>query len=168
MYPYALTIIRKIIDNTIRASLWNNVLKLLVAIWLFFAGIHTYIYCIIALTFMDVATGIPASMKKGELFKSRILRKGLIEKIALYLIMLIAVFILELVVKSAFKYESFYMVLVVTMCVSTYELTSILENIAVLRPELPFISRLIKLSNKIQEKTLDIAEDKVDKVEIKK
>ncbi|WPQ65506.1 phage holin family protein [Chitinophaga sancti] len=166
MYPYALTIIRKIIDNTIHASLWNNILKILIAVWLFFAGIHTYIYCIIALTILDIATGIPASMKKGVPFKSRILRKGLIEKVVLYLIMLIAVFILELVVKTAIEYDSFYMVLVVTMCISTYELTSILENIAILRPELPFISRLIKLSNKIQEKTLDIAEDRVDKTKI--
>lgn len=165
MYVYYLQVLKNIISNTVHAPFWNNVLKVLLAGWLFFAGIHSYIFCILALTILDVVTGIIASIKKGNKFKSRILRKGLIEKVLLYLVLLISVFILELVIKTAINYTAFYMVLVATVCICTYELSSILENLYVIRPDMKFIKRLIKLSNKIQNKALDVAENKIDKID---
>jgi len=44
---------------------------------------------------IDVITGIIASIKKGEPFKSRILRKGLIEKVVIYNMLMVSVFVLE-------------------------------------------------------------------------
>ena len=42
--------------------------KALAAIWFFFTGIHMYLYAVIALTIVDVVTGVLASLKKGEPF----------------------------------------------------------------------------------------------------
>ena len=164
MFNYAVEIIKKITSTLINTSFWNNALKFILACWLYFAGIHTYIYCILALTVIDVTTGIFASLKRGEKFKSRILRKGLVEKVLLYNLMLISIFILELIIKTGFNYSTFYLVLVATVCIATYEISSILENVLTIRPELSFINRLIKLTNKIQDKAVNIAENKVDRV----
>lgn len=167
MFKYCIEILQKLVNQVIHSTTTNNILKAIIASWLFFAGIHTYIYCVLALVFIDVITGIIASLKKGEEFKSRILRKGLVEKVILYNLLMISVFVLEIVIKTAFDYSAFYLVLIATVCITTYEISSIMENILIIRPELGFIKRLITLTNKLQNKTIDIAEDKLDSAKIK-
>ena len=166
MFKYSIEILQKLVNQVINSTTANNILKAIIAGWLFFAGIHTYIYCVLALVIIDVITGIIASLKKGEEFKSRILRKGLIEKVILYNLLMISVFVLEIVIKTAFNYSAFYLVLIATVCITTYELSSIMENILVIKPELGFIRKLITLTNKLQDKTVDIAENKIDSIKI--
>lgn len=60
----------------------NIFVKIFFAIWLYFAGIHVYLYGIGVLIVFDVVTGIYASIKSGKPFKSQYLRKGLLEKTA--------------------------------------------------------------------------------------
>lgn len=162
MFKYSVEILQKLVNQVIHSTTANNILKAVIGSWLFFAGIHTYIYCVLALVVIDVVTGIIASIKKGEEFRSRILRKGLVEKVILYNLLMISVFVLEIVIKTAFNYSTFYLVLIATVCITTYELSSIMENILVIKPELGFVRKLINLINKLQDKTVDIAAKKID------
>jgi hypothetical protein len=109
-----------------------------------------------------VITGVAASIKKGESFRSKILKKGLIDKTLLYIIMLIAVFILEGLAKSVFTYTPYYFVFFAAFMISCYELISIFENILVLNPNLTFIQPLITLTNKMSSKATETAEKKID------
>lgn len=164
MFEYAEKLITGIYKSFVDAPFWSNAVKFLLFIWLFFQGIHTYIYCILALVMIDVITGIYASRIKKEAFKSRRLRKGLIEKVVIYNLLLISVFVLELVIKTGINYEAFYMVLFSTILICTYELTSIMENILVIDPSLKFIRKLIRLTKKIEDRAVEMAEDKVEGV----
>lgn len=139
--------------------------KALIFIWVLFAGIHIYLYSIITLTILDVVTGIIASVKKGEPFKSKILRKGLIEKVILYNILIVSVFALEYVIKSALGYDTYWLVMLATMLIGTYELSSIMENLLVISPNLVFIKSLIRLTDKLRDKTVSIAENKIEKLD---
>lgn len=162
MFEYAEKLITGIYKSFVDAPFWSNVIKFLLFCWLFFQGIHTYIYCILALVMIDVVTGIYASRNKKEAFKSRRLRRGLIEKVVIYNLLLISVFVLELVIKTGIPYETFYMVLFSTILICTYEITSILENLLCIQPNLKFIKRLIRLTKKIEDKAVDMAEEKID------
>lgn len=141
-----------------------KVAKLAVAAWMFFAGIHVYFYCILVLTTIDVVTGVAASIKKGEPFKSKILRKGLIEKGILYNVLMLSVFALEMIIKTAVEYKAFYLVLISSMMIGTYELSSIVENLILINPNLSFLKSILKMSNKIHDKTIEVAEKKIDEV----
>src|SRR4051812_33572661 len=129
MLKYCLGIMSKLGQEIGNNSLYSKLLKASLAAWLFFAGIHFYLYCVLGLVVIDVITGIMASLKKGEEFKSRLLRRGLIEKLILYLLLIISIFILEIVIKTAINYTPFYLVIFSVIIIATYEISSILENL---------------------------------------
>ena len=72
------------------------------AAWLFFTCIHTYLYAVELLIVLDVVTGVYASTRKGEMFTSKFLKKGLLEKTILYIVLLGASFSMEMVLKNMF------------------------------------------------------------------
>lgn len=144
----------------------NVVIKAIISIWLFFAGIHVYIYAVFALILLDVTTGIYASTKQGQKFTSEYLKKGLLEKLALYLILLIAAFCLETVFKSIYEWDKFFVVFFVTVLITTYETVSIFENIQVINPKLSFLTSLIKLSKSLNQSAIKYAEKKIQNVEL--
>lgn len=146
------------IDNS------NGIIKALVAIWYFFAGIHMYIYAVIALSIVDVITGVLASSKRGEKFTSKKLKKGLLVKFALYLVLILTVFVLDLITKSVFHHEDFYFSFLITFLISTYEVVSILENINTIKPDIPFMSALVSIFKKMGEKSIEKMEERVDDV----
>src|SRR6478672_13961802 len=92
--------------KTICLSLWtylksdNNILtKLILALWVYIAGIHSYIYLTFTLILIDTAIGVYSSIKKGDLsFKK--LFFGVWAKIVNYAILLSSVFILEQILKT--------------------------------------------------------------------
>lgn len=159
---YSGTTLLNILSNFKNSPLISKIIKLILAGWMMFAGIHVYFYGILALTIIDVITGVMASIKKGEPFKSKILRKGLIEKGILYNLLMISVFVLEMILKTAFEYKAFYMVMIAAMLIGTYELSSIVENLMVINPRLNFLKNILNMSNKMHEKTIEIAEKKID------
>ncbi|MBN9295388.1 MAG: phage holin family protein [Filimonas sp.] len=159
---YAKSVLLKINSTFLNSSVGSWIIKSATAIWLYFAGIHNYLFIVFALTLLDVVTGVMASIKKGEKFKSRILRKGLLEKFLLYLIIMLAIFFLETLGKSIIQYDKFYFVFIGTFLISTYEVVSILENILVLNPKLLFISSLIKLTNSLQSKAIEKSEKAIE------
>lgn len=164
-FTYARTILLNIFTSFIKSPITTKLIDLAIFIWLLFAGIHTYIYATMALTIIDVITGITASIKKGEPFKSRILRKGLIEKVVIYNLLMVSVFVLEYIIRKAIGYDNYWLVLLTTTLIGTYELSSIFENLFVINPNLVFLKSLIKLSDKFRDKTVSIAEDKIDKLD---
>ena len=140
-------------------------IKFVIAVWIFFSGIHLYLFCITGLITMDVITGILSSVKQGKNFTSEYLRKGLLEKTALYLILILSAFALEIVFKSIYPYDHYFIVFFVTVLISSYECVSIMENILIINPSLTFINPLIRLSKRISKATEKSADDKIDIVE---
>ncbi len=159
LLTHARTILHNISDTIINSPTVLKLIALITACWMHFVGIHSYIYAVIALTVIDVATGIIASIKKGEKFKSRILRKGLIEKVCLYLIIMVSTFILESVIRTGIELETYWLVMVATTLISTYEFSSIVENLLVINPNLTFLKRLQKISNNMANKTVNDEND---------
>jgi hypothetical protein len=159
---YSISIFKNVAASFFKAPLILKIIKLLIAFWMFFAGIHVYFYYIVGLTIIDVITGVIASIKRGEPFKSKILRKGLIEKGILYNLLMISVFFLEMILKTVISYDAFYLVLASAMMIGTYELSSIAENLIVINPRIAFLKSILKMSNKMHEKTIEIAEKKID------
>lgn len=157
--------------HLIIGSIWEHIkshseiiLKALLAVFYFLAGIHIYIYAVLALAFIDVVTGIAASLKKGEKFTSRTLRKGLLEKTVLYMLLLVTVFVLDMITKTVFHHEAFYFSFVITFLICSYEIASIMENVQVLRPNLPFVSALVRIFGKLHKKTIQKLEKNVDDI----
>lgn len=156
MFLHAKQTLIKIISSWIHSPFWGKVASLAMSFWMLFAGIHSYFYAVIAFTVIDVITGIAASLKKGEKFKSRILRKGLIEKLCLYMVLMVSVFILESVVRTGIKLENYWLVMVATVLISTYEFSSIVENILVINPKLVFLKQLKAISKSVAKKATSI------------
>ncbi len=73
--------LRHLLNNIL--SFDNIVVKTIVAVWLYFAGIHTYLIANPILLVLDAITGVYSSIKKGNKFTSRYLKKGLLEKLGL-------------------------------------------------------------------------------------
>jgi toxin secretion/phage lysis holin len=147
------------------ASLHGSpITKAIIAIWMFFGGIHLYIYSVLALTILDVITGIMASNKKGIGFSSRLLRKGLLEKTALYLVLMLSVFVLDTLTTNLIGHSRYFFVFIITFLISCYEVSSIIENIAVVRPNIPFLSGLVRIFKKMGAGTVDKLEAQVDTI----
>jgi len=137
--------------------------KLLMGAWLFFVGIHSYIYAIMALSVIDVIIGIIAARKKGEAISSRKLRKGLLEKTALYMFLLISVFVMDKLMASVLG-SGHYFSFIVTVLICSYEVTSIIENLSILNPNIPFLSGLVRVFKKMGESTVNHLESKIDDI----
>lgn len=144
----------------------NLFIKALLAGWMFFSGIHAYLLAIPVFIMLDVISGVFASYRKGLPVTSKKLRKGLLEKISLYMILVIAGFFLDYILKTVFPWESYYVVFLISILISSYELVSIFENLQTLNPKLRFLASLIALSKKVNDKALKIAERKIDEADI--
>ncbi|MBC7425841.1 MAG: phage holin family protein [Bacteroidia bacterium] len=143
-----------------------RIVKAALAAWLFFTGIHTYLYAVAAVIILDVLTGIYAATRKGQTFTSKVLKKGLLEKTILYIILLGASLSMEMVLKSMFGWEHYYVVFFVTVLITSYECVSIFENIFKINPNLQFLQSLIGLSNRINRTAIKYAEGKIDSVTV--
>jgi len=93
-------------------------------------------------------------------------KKRLLEKLALYLILLLAAFALESIFKSIFLWEKYVIVFFVTVLISTNEAVSIYENILEINPQLTLLKSLIALSKSSNKKAIEIAEKKIEQLEI--
>jgi len=162
---YTIEIMKKL-GNTFLGLFNKNgwLIKGISAVVLFFQGIHLYLGCIAVLTMIDVLSGVYAAMKRGEKISSREFRKGLLEKTLLYMMMLISVFFLDIILKSVVHFDTFYLSGFITFLIATYELSSIMENIQSIRPDIKFISVLPGLFKKMQDKTVAKLEDKMDDI----
>ncbi|GAA4326307.1 phage holin family protein [Flaviaesturariibacter amylovorans] len=148
-------------------KLWNqflegSVFKAMIAIWIFFAGIHSYVYIITALTIIDVVTGLMKAVRISDPITSRKLRKGLLEKLCIYLILLISVFFIDTLMAPIIA--GYYLSFVITVLIAFYELTSVSENLSVLMPQIPFLKGLVRIFRKLGEKTVDGLDKKVDSI----
>ena len=77
---------------------------------------------------------------------------------------MVSVFVLEHIVRKAIDYDNYWLELMTTTLIGSYELSSIFENLFVINPNLVFLKSLIKLSDKLRDKTVSIAEDKIEKL----
>lgn len=159
------TYIKYLLHKIFTALSDNMLVKAALSAWLFFAGIHIYLYAVGSLVVLDVVTGIYASIRNDKPFTSKYLKKGLLEKVALYLILMLAAFALEKVFKSIYPWDHFFVVFFVTVLITTYETVSVCENILIVNPNLVFLKSLITLSNKLNTSAIKYAEGKIEKLE---
>lgn len=89
----------------------------------------------------------------------------MIEKVVIYNLLMVSVFVLEYIIRKAIGYDNYWLVLMTTTLIGTYELSSIFENLFVINPNLVFLKSLIKLSDKLRDKTVSIAENKIEKLD---
>lgn len=164
MFLYGKYLILKTINAWANSSVVLNSIKLgLVYVWAIFIGIHSYVYCILALIIIDVYFGIKASLKQGEPYKTRILRKGLLEKFVLYFFVLLIAFILDTVLQHGIEYSKYYIAFIASAMISFYEASSIVEKLIIIYPDVPFLKRLARLLNvldtEVEKKTTAIITD---------
>jgi hypothetical protein len=167
--PYLKTVSAKLLSvsfdfSTVPSIVFKAILTAVMGL----AGIKIYLVSVFGLVILDVITGVMASIKKGEAFKSKILKKGLIDKTFLYIVMLIAVFILEGLAKSVINYTPYYFVFLASFMISCYELISIGENVFVLNPDLSFLKPLISLVGKLQDQAISTAQKTISDTDVSK
>ncbi|RZK45997.1 MAG: hypothetical protein EOO97_00030 [Pedobacter sp.] len=143
-------------------SSYDLLIKGLLALVLYFQGIHIYLMLVGALVLIDVTTGLYASLKRGEGFSSRKLRKGLLEKLALYLVLMVAVCLTEKLTMTVLGFKTFYLTWLVSTLICFYECSSVAENLVSIRPDIPFLSGLVKIFNRMGQKTLENMNQKVN------
>lgn len=160
--PYYKSLLSSLLNNFFASDKANWLIKGFFFVFAYFSGIHVYFYAIVALSLIDCFTGVWSSVKQGISFKSSILRKGLIQKFLLYNLLMLSVFVIESVLKAGFDYSKYYMVMIATMLICTNELVSIFENVLKINPNLTFVTSLIKLTNQVQETTVNTAEKKIE------
>jgi hypothetical protein len=139
--------------------------KSIVALLMYFADIHLYVIAVLSLTAIDVFMGVWAARRRNEQITSRKLRKGLIEKAALYLVLLVASFILGKVMQNVLSFEKFYLTWILTLLISVYEITSIIENMISINPNLSFLGKFKKLLNSIADKQIESTESSLSSQE---
>jgi len=166
-FAYQKTVAAKLMNVLLDLKTSNIIFKAILTAIMGLAGIKIYLVSVFLLVIIDVITGIMASIKKGESFKSKILKKGLIDKTFLYIVMLIAVFILEGIAKSVINYSHYYFVFLASFMIACYEIISIFENVLVINPSLTFIQPLINLTNKLSSKAQDTAESTISNADVK-
>lgn len=140
------------------------IVKTLIGLYFYFSGIHTYMAIIFALVCIDVVSGVIASVKKGDRFNSKKLRAGLLDKFLLYLLLMIAVFLTDMLLKTVLNLELFYLTFFVSFLIAIYECSSITENIYNIRPDIPILASLVGIFNKMQTKTITSMENKTDAI----
>lgn len=161
---YANRVAQNIADFWLNSTALGFITKFIVSGWLLFIGVHVYFYYVIALMFIDVFTGIWASRVAGDAFQSKKLRKGLLEKFALYVILIISVFILELILKKILSYNEFYGVALLAIFISTYEISSIIEKVLIINPNLTFLNKVARILNLLDNRLEKKAEKTIDKI----
>jgi hypothetical protein len=111
---YYNSLITKIYATVTSSPAYVNIIKFLLSFWLLFAGIKIYFAYIFCLILLDIVTDIPAALKRKEKFTSRILKRALLQKTALYFVLMLTFFCVEKIVMSAIIYSNHYLVMVIT------------------------------------------------------
>jgi phage-related holin len=142
--------------------------KATLALLTLLGGIKLYVFSILTLALLDVITGVWASSRQGHLLTSKLLWRGLLAKVGLYLILLYAVMGLDIMLQSVLPMEKFYMVFVVSLLISVYEVTSIIENAVNINKDLAFLRAFASMWSRMVNKRIAVLEEKVDAIEEKK
>lgn len=145
----------------------NFLVKAIATGWLLIGGVHDYIFLVFTLIMLDVITGIYAAIKQLKKFVSDELKKGLLEKTALYMVLILVAFVMASTLKTIFPYDGWYIPAFVTILIASYEAVSICENILAINTKLTFIKSFIKLTNTFSDKTINNASKAIDNIELK-
>ncbi|RZK12920.1 MAG: hypothetical protein EOO46_01410 [Flavobacterium sp.] len=138
--------------------------KGVIALVMFFSSIHSFFVIIMALVLMDVVTGLAAAYKSGEAFSSRKLRRGLLEKLCLYLMLLITVFFIDKLLVDELGFARLYFSIFITFLISIYETSSVIENMYKIRPDIPFLSGLLSIFKGMGDKALKSMKKRTDEI----
>lgn len=129
-----------------------------------FSPIYLNIIFIFCVLIADVVLGVAVSIKKGVKFESRKLKKGLVHKLAFYGIIIVSFLGLELVLMKMLQYKTYYIIGVITTMIGFYELTSIVEKMMIIEPNIKVFGRLLKWIKKTDEKIETNIDNKIDKL----
>lgn len=156
MTEYWRDVIFRAIEQWFSSPIIVNFLKVLLgAVVTMIGGIGGTFFSVIFLMILDVILGATTAVRSGKPFRSKIFRKGLLEKFLLYMLIFISCYIVEDIVKHSIDYQAFYFVGLTATLISFYELSSILEHLATLYPRSHIVKKLAKWLNIWQEKIDD-------------
>lgn len=111
---------------------------------------------------------IPLSIKKGERFESKIFRKGLIEKSILYTILMCASLVLGKLLQTVFDFDVFYISWTLSVMICVYEISSVIENIVVINPNLAYLNAFKTFVKSIGKKQVESVTEKFSTIEADK
>lgn len=162
--PLLTTWVGKITMTMTQATLWGLIGSFIIFILGLFAPIYAHIVVILVAVLLDVMLGIIASLRKGEIFTSRRLKDGLINKTAIYGILLASFLMIEGVVMGMLGYTVFYAVGAISTMILFYELISIIEKLIVIDPRTKVLYRILKFVKKTDKKLDDVIDKKLDEI----
>jgi hypothetical protein len=130
-----------------------------------FAPVQVYLISILLFVLVDVSTGIWASIKEGKSFKSKILGDGLFSKLIIYFLLMWMAIQFGLVLQSVTHTSTFYIAWILTILISAYEISSLIENVIKINPKLLFLNRFKRMITTISDKQIKQAKKKFDSEE---
>lgn len=153
-YPFGYKIILSIVGFSL--SLWGE--------------INVFILSMFVLIYLDTHFGIKASQAQGIPFNSKKRRKGLLDKMIIYLLCIVLTLIVDSMAFKIYDFGKHWLTLIALMYAGLYEVTSIFEKLKIIYPESRLVQRLSKifllmeigLDKKVDDK-LDIVEQQIDK-----
>ncbi|NNV57209.1 phage holin family protein [Limnovirga soli] len=157
--PYHKSVLAKVLSVL---SMKKHILNFLVAVGMYSAGTKVYLVGIFTLVIFDALTGVMAARQCDEKFESKKFRKGWIDKIDLYSMLMFSVFILEYKLKTMVSYDPQFMLFTVTFLVASYECISVVENIYTIYPKMAILKTVMRLIGKLQDKVVEKAENAID------
>jgi len=163
LFLYGKFLVGQLLASITPGNIYGWILKVGLLVWgLFSHDIHLLVIITLCLTIIDTVTGVFASLKQGIKFKvSRLLRKGLLEKLLIYNLLILSVWLLAKVLVIAFALSEIYIVAIIVILIDCYELSSIIEKLQILAPNLPFLKVLDGLVASLQKGTVERAENAI-------
>lgn len=113
---------------------------------------------------LDVVLGIIASIKKGEVFTSKKFKKGLLEKTTSIALIFIIFLMLEFMIMNLFNYHVLYITGFITILICLYEVSSNLEKLIIIYPNMRIIRTLSKYVLRTEKKLDKFVDKKINKV----
>lgn len=127
-------------------------------------GMYPYVLSITLLVVFDMIFGIKASMKRGEQFSTKKLKRGLLQRIFLYTSLIVCFLMLDVVLHATYDYGKFYIAAIICTLISFYEVSSIMENLIEVYPNFPFLKKIGNVFNLLEKKYEDNTVNQVAKI----
>ena len=124
----------------------------LLGLW---ADLYIFIIGIIMLAGLDTHYAIKACIKKGGIYESHKVKKGLLVKFELYLTLSIMTIILDAMFHKLYNYERYFMTYLLFAFIALYECGSMVESLNVTHPNNKLVKKFSSFLNLSEKKLND-------------
>lgn len=113
------------------------------------------------LSLMDTHLAIKTCIKSGGKYESKKIKRGVLNKISLYITLTALGIALDTIFKQIYNYDSYYTALIVFAFIALYEAGSIIESLEKIHPKNPIVARFSRFLNLADKKLDDKINDKL-------